>query len=156
EAATEFVRLGSHRYRIDVRDAGNYTRLLESVAADGLQVRRIVHLWTYEQYAGEVASLDALKRAQDRGVYSLLFLLQALSRMRDMATSGPSSLTLMVVSSHTQHVSPSDQTAPERSPVLGLIRTIPHEIPWLECRHIDLGAATNSQNAALVRRELSV
>jgi hypothetical protein len=64
----------------------------------------------------------------------------------------PHRVRLLVVSNHTQAVSTSDRTAPERAPILGLIRTVPQELSWLDCRHLDLDAAPN--NDERIRREL--
>jgi non-ribosomal peptide synthase protein (TIGR01720 family) len=152
EAANSFVRVAPNHYRIDPRDPDHYTRLLESLAADGMQVGRILHLWTYEKYTGQAVNRESLNRAQDRGLYSLLFLVQALARGRE--ANEPTTLNLLVVSNHTQSASPSDQTSAEKAPILGLIRTISQEMPWLDCRHVDLEDVTIADNAAIVRREM--
>lgn len=42
------------------------------------------------------------------------------------------------MSSHSQCITSIDEIAYEKSPVLGLIKTLAQEIPWLNSRHLDL------------------
>jgi hypothetical protein len=96
--------------------------LFESLRTDGVKVGEIVHLWTYG--------------SQDRGALSLLFLVQALVQAR--ATDDTRTIRLLVVSNQTQVLSPTDQIAPEKTTILGLVRTVPQEIAWIDCRHLDV------------------
>lgn len=152
EAGLDFAKLDSNRYRIDPQNPDHYRQLLESLQTDNLRINQILHLWTYDEYAGEVSSLEAIEQAQERGVYSLLYLVQALAGVQGSRAI----VRLWAISSHTQPTSPDDKIAYEKSPILGLIKTISQEMPWLDCRHIDLGAEQVDVNAAQVLRELKV
>src|SRR5207249_1803268 len=63
EAGTAFAKLGPQHYRIDPREPEHYIGLLDSLQADGRRAGEIIHAWTFEKYAGEVKSVDALNRA---------------------------------------------------------------------------------------------
>ncbi|WP_263746314.1 SDR family NAD(P)-dependent oxidoreductase [Plectonema radiosum] len=150
EAGSEFVQLQRDRYSLDPKNPEHYQHLLKSLQAANIEISQILHLWTYDKYKGEVSSLEALEQAQERGVYSLVFLVQALSQIQNSAN-----IRLSVISSHTQPVSAADEIAYENSPILGIIKTIPQELPWLDCRHIDLAAEVEA-DATCVLREIQV
>jgi acyl-CoA synthetase (AMP-forming)/AMP-acid ligase II/NAD(P)-dependent dehydrogenase (short-subunit alcohol dehydrogenase family) len=152
ETGPDFARLGSDRYRIDPKDPEHYRRLLASIAADGRGIRQIAHLWTCDASATGVATPQELEQAQDRGVFSLLYLVQALARRQ----GGAQPVRLNVISTLAQHVLPGDEVAFQHGPVLGLIRTVPKELPWLDCRHLDLAADDAGANAACIVEEMRV
>jgi NADP-dependent 3-hydroxy acid dehydrogenase YdfG/acyl carrier protein len=150
ETGPAFEKLDEDRYRLDPGSPADYRRLLASVAADGIGVEEVVHLWTYGANPGEIADADSLEAAQERGACSLLFLLQALAAERP--PDQPVRVT--VASSHAQPVLPTDPVACEQGPLLGLLRTAPKEWPWLECHHVDLPADDLEADADAVLREL--
>lgn len=150
EAGSDFAKLGSDHYRLVPGEPGHYQRLIESLAEDGLCFDQILHLWTYDEYVGEIMSLKALDQAQDRGLYSVLFLVQALAHKQ--IANQP--VSLFVVSSYVQPVSPNDEISYEKAPLLGLLKTIPREMPWLRCRHIDLSTDSLEANVACVLQEI--
>jgi hypothetical protein len=150
EIGSDFAKFASHRYRINPQDPEHYRRLLASVAADGTRIEQVLHLWTCDSSAGDIASAEELERSQDRGVYSLLFLVQALAQGQENARP----LDLQVISTCSQCVLPDDEIAYEKGPVLGFLRTVPKEMPWLNCRHVDLPADDARVNAARILGEL--
>ena len=151
EAGSEFAQLSRHSYRINPNDPDHYQRLLKSLTAND-RLTQILHLWTYDEYAGEVSSLEALEEAQEQGIYSLLFLIQALAKVQ----GSQHSVRLQVISSHGQLTSPADKIAYEKSTLIGLLKTIPLELPWLRCRHIDLEVEPVEVNAEHILRELGI
>ncbi|ALF56360.1 AMP-dependent synthetase [Nostoc piscinale CENA21] len=148
----DFRKINRSHYTITPGQAKDYQLLLESLAADNIIIGQILHLWTYEQYIGEVKSSDALEQAQEHGIYSLLFLTQALAKVQG-ANHG---VQLLFISSNTQSISVDDSIAYEKSAVLGLLKTIPQELPWLNCRHIDLPVAKVETNGAFILQEIQV
>jgi amino acid adenylation domain-containing protein/non-ribosomal peptide synthase protein (TIGR01720 family) len=64
------------------------------------------------------------------------------------------SIRLQVVSSYAQFVNSSDKIACQKAPILGLIKTISQEMPWLICRHVDLQSDRPEVNAALLLNEM--
>ena len=150
EVGTDFVRLTANRYRINPKEPDHYRRLLRALAADHIQIDHILHLWSYNEYAGEVQSVEALERAQEQGLYTLLFLVQALAEMKPHSIP----IQLFVIGSLTQLISPSDKIAYEKASILGFIKTIPAEIHGLTCRHIDLEVERVEVNGAHILQEL--
>ncbi len=152
EAGSDFVKLRCDRYRLNPKNPDHYLQLLEAFVEDKLQIGSILHLWNYEDYAGEITSPEMLEQAHERGIYSLLFLVQALAKVQ--GSKHP--VRLLVAASHTQPTSPSDLVAPEKAPILGIIKAVSQEISWLDCRHVDLALDRQEVNAANILRELQV
>jgi len=96
--------------------------------------------------------LEALEQAQKRGVYSLLFLVQQLERFQGSDTP----VRLQVIASYSQATSTKENIACERSPIIGVVKTIPQELTWLDCRHLDLPVQESEVNAAHILQELQV
>jgi len=51
---------------------------------------------------------------------------------------GERTVRILVASSQTRAVADSDRITYAKTPVLGLVRTIPQELAWLDCKHVDL------------------
>ncbi|MBV9390134.1 MAG: SDR family NAD(P)-dependent oxidoreductase, partial [Chroococcidiopsidaceae cyanobacterium CP_BM_ER_R8_30] len=150
EAGSDFAKLDNNRYCIDPKNPDHYRQLLKLLSANNLPITQVLHLWTYDNCAGEISSLEMLEQSQELGVYSLLFLSQALAQCRDSEHA----VQLYVIASHAQQILPSDEIACERTPILGLIKTIPQEMPWLNCRHIDITTDQVEVNKAHILQEL--
>ncbi|MUG92983.1 amino acid adenylation domain-containing protein [Scytonema sp. UIC 10036] len=152
EVGSQFVQLAANHYRLSPGNSNHYQLLLSSLANDKFHITQILHLWNYNSYS-EVKSKEALDIAQDKGIYSLLFLVQALALVQN---SQPQ-VRLLVVSSDTQAVSPKDLIAYEKGTILGLLKTIPQEMPWLSCCHLDLPPSSDVQwNGERILHELRV
>jgi acyl-CoA synthetase (AMP-forming)/AMP-acid ligase II/nucleoside-diphosphate-sugar epimerase len=149
EASSDFAQLDDTRYRIAPGTAEHY-RMLLAALREHVRVDRILHLWTYAVPAAEPPDAAAILRAQDAGVYSVLFLTQMLAQVHRQDER----MRLDVISSGVQAVAPEDQVAYERTTILGLVKTIPQELPWLSCRHIDLPNEQVETNVARLLREL--
>jgi acyl carrier protein/short-subunit dehydrogenase len=148
----DFQQISRDRYTIAPGKADHYQRLLESLAADNIVIGQILHLWTYDKCIGEVSSLKALEQAQEQGIYSLLFLVQALTKVQ----GSDYGVKLLFISTYIQSLLPTDPIAYEKATVLGLLKTIPQEQPWLNCRHIDLPFEQVEINGAYILQELFV
>src|SRR5205085_6591075 len=61
---------------------------------------------------------------------------------------------LQVAGSATQMTSPADRSNGKHATVVGLLKTIPLELPWMRCRHIDLEFDAAQKNAERLLREL--
>jgi len=150
EASSSFARISTHHYQINPENPNHYRQLLECLFEEKIQVNQILHLWTYDAYEGEISSLEALEKAQNLGVYSLLFLIQALKQVQVVEHS----IRLIVISSHANPTSPDDEVAYEKSPILGFVKTISQELPWLQSTHVDLSVNSVEVNAGYVLREI--
>ncbi|MCW5314096.1 SDR family NAD(P)-dependent oxidoreductase [Nostoc sp. KVJ3] len=148
----DFLKINRSCYTITPQKAQDYQFLIESLATDNIIIGQILHIWTYDKYIGEVKSKDALEEAQQQGIYSLLFLAQALAKVQGFDHS----VNLLFISSHIQSIASTDPIAYEKSAVLGLLKTIPQELPWLNCRHIDLLFTQVETNGSYILQELKI
>ena len=152
EVGSSFAKINATCYQIDPKNPNHYRQLLECLLEEEIRVNQILHLWTYDTYEGENSSLEALENAQNLGIYSLLFLIQALEKVE----VAEQSVHLLVISSYTNLTSPDEDIAYEKSPISGLIKTIPQEMPWLYSTHVDLPINPVEVNAGYVLQEMCV
>jgi acyl-CoA synthetase (AMP-forming)/AMP-acid ligase II/thioesterase domain-containing protein/acyl carrier protein/NADP-dependent 3-hydroxy acid dehydrogenase YdfG len=150
EAGQSFRKIASDRYEIDGQAPEHYVRLLTAIAADHPPIAQILHLWTYGESCGEAASAPEIEAALNLGTYSTLFLIQALSPLEP-----PAPIRLRVVSNAVQPTAATDVVVAEKSPVLGLLKAAPQEIPWLRCYHLDLEFEDAIANGSRLRQELT-
>ena len=147
----EFQKISSSHYVVNPEIAKDYQLLIESLAADKIIIGQILHLWTYDKYQ-EINNIDSLEKAQAQGIYSLLFLVQALAKVQGTNNY----IQLLFISSHIQSIASDDPIAYEKSTVLGLLKTIPQELPKLNCRHIDLPFAEVEKNGFYILQEMQI
>jgi malonyl CoA-acyl carrier protein transacylase len=152
EAGVDFKQLSNNRYQIAPNNIEHYQRLLSSLKANNFQIDKILHLWTYDSCIHEVDSLESLEQAQTYGAYSLLSLIKALANIEQFEHP----VDLLVVSNYTQFISPADEIAYEKSPLLGLLKVIEQEIPGLTSRHLDLTVDDSAVNAERILQELQM
>lgn len=148
----DFAKKSPNHFCLTPGNADHYQLLLETIKADNLTIGQILHLWNYQEYDGEIKSIEALEKAQKQGIYSLFFFVQALAKTQ----VSQDLVQLLFVSSYTQSTQPTDKIAYEKSPVLGVVKTIPQEIPWLNCRHIDLPPDSVQVDGNHILQELQV
>ncbi|MBO4210032.1 type I polyketide synthase, partial [Micromonospora echinofusca] len=115
-------------------DRTDYDTLLAELAQAHGPVDRIVHAWS----AGgpPAAGAPATWAAQDRGFFSLLYLVEALA-----AGEHPETVRLDVLTRGAADVTGTDLVRPEHATVTGIARVVPLELPWLAVRHVDLDPA---------------
>ncbi len=145
-AGDGFARREDGHFTIDPADPEHYRRLL--AALDGREIDRFLHLWTYDDEPVDPAAAGVLERAEERGLLSVLYLVQALAAERG------SPCGLWVASSRAQRITDDEVPAPEKTSLLGLLKTLPKELPWLSCRHVDLPASEVDADAARLLQEL--
>jgi acyl-CoA synthetase (AMP-forming)/AMP-acid ligase II len=147
EAGADFAQLSPTSFRLSPGNLEHYQRLIGSL---GRVPDYIVHAWTYGHDELEPASVSELEAAQANGAYSLLGLIRALAK----ADVGDRVLRLLVVSSQTRSVHDTDRISYAKTPIIGLVRTIPHELAWLDCHHVDLDLAEVKTSTRRVLTEL--
>ncbi|HVR98125.1 MAG TPA: amino acid adenylation domain-containing protein [Thermoanaerobaculia bacterium] len=128
-----FKALEDGGYLLDPADAGQYRSLLRALDARGLAPRRIAHLWGLSPVPP--GNGDVFEQVQVRGLYSLLFLAQALA-----AESAAGDVTIDVLASGV-HAVGGEVPVPEKVTILGACKVIPQEYPGIVCRSLDLPAA---------------
>ncbi|QLE48445.1 SDR family NAD(P)-dependent oxidoreductase [Nostoc sp. C057] len=150
--ASDFAKKSSNHFCLTPGNADHYQRLFETIKAGNQRIGQILHLWNYQEYGGEIKSIEALEKSQEQGIYSLLFLIKALTKTQ----VSQDLVQLLFVSSYTQSTQSKDKIAYEKSPFLGVVKTIPQEIPWLNCRHIDLAPNSAQVDGNHILQELQV
>ncbi|HLJ89318.1 MAG TPA: amino acid adenylation domain-containing protein [Candidatus Angelobacter sp.] len=138
QASSEFKEVDSNCYSIDPANAQHYRRLFSSIVNHAGRIDRVLHLAGYrkfsEEWLGGKKTDSSTADSTDQTALSLLFLIQGLCALEEIQR--PSDL--LVMSCHSQHVSEPDRVDCNRSAVLGLLKTIPQESPWLGWGHVDL------------------
>jgi len=160
QAGSEVIRVRSgaafgrdgltYRIRPDAR--ADYDALIADLIAAGRMPSRIMHAWALD--GAPASDADSTWRAQDRGFFSLLNLVQTLA-----AAQPGDERHLDVITAGTQDVTGNGVTRPEHATVAGITKVVQQELPWLSTRHIDLdpaddGASTStstSRTAAAAR-----
>lgn len=122
---------GSHCVTLNPRSQADYQHLFQHLKQSQLIPTKVLHGW---QLTAPI-SLDwpNTEHAQYLGFYSLLFMAQALPT-RDL----PKPFSISVLSHGLHEVIGTEVISPEKTTVLGPIKTIPQEFADVYCRSIDL------------------
>jgi acyl transferase domain-containing protein/acyl carrier protein len=130
-AGEQLARTDDLAYTINPRQKTDYEALLKELVSRGKKFAQIIHLWSVTA-DDDSEGVESFERAQESGLYSLLFLTQAL------ASQSLGSLQLVVVTDSVHEVSGSESLRPAPATVLGACKVIPQEYPEITCRSIDL------------------
>nr|ASA76633.1 polyketide synthase [Pyxidicoccus sp. MCy9557] len=130
-----FSRQGSAAFTLPVGDRGAYESLVAALRDEDRLPDRIVHCWALD--AGETprlgARLDDLMAAQERGLFSLLFLAQALSQCN---VTRP--LRVLAFTNDVFEVTGLERLRYEQTSVSGICRVLQQEYNNIVCRAVDL------------------
>ena len=121
-----FARVAEGCYTLSPGERADYDALMEALWETSPE--RILHLWSVT-LAGAAEPAEALL---ERGLYSVLFLAQAL------ANGARCPARLVVVSNGMQAVAGESHLEPAKAAVLGICRNISCELPGLSCRSVDI------------------
>lgn len=147
EPGLDFERVDEKTLRLSPGNPQHYARLVETLSVPDL----IIHTWTYGCESREPANVGDLEAAQANGAYSLLGLVKALVPKN----SSEQTVRMLVVSSQTRATHERDAVTYAKTPILGLVRTIPQEVAWLDCHHVDLEGRGVEKETEQILRELS-
>jgi acyl-CoA synthetase (AMP-forming)/AMP-acid ligase II/thioesterase domain-containing protein/NADP-dependent 3-hydroxy acid dehydrogenase YdfG len=140
---TTFLRHAADRFALPWDDPAAYDRLLDAIPT----VDQVIHLASYALNAGEPSPEDMVAAQRD-GVECLAHLMTALADRAAHRSAGGGrdrSVRLYVVSSGSQQVRPDEPLAVQRTPVIGLVKSLDQELPWLRGRHIDVPPGAGAQ-----------
>ncbi|MGB8507519.1 MAG: SDR family NAD(P)-dependent oxidoreductase, partial [Pyrinomonadaceae bacterium] len=133
----DFSRQSDTAFTINPLMPEHYLRLFSVLREESRLPGKILHLWgiTPEQHppvsAGQYRQY--FEQAQSRGLYSLLYLTQA------MPEAGlEHDVVLEVVTRQAQEVSGTERVRAEKATVLGACKVIPQEHGRIKCRAIDV------------------
>jgi acyl transferase domain-containing protein/thioesterase domain-containing protein/D-arabinose 1-dehydrogenase-like Zn-dependent alcohol dehydrogenase len=132
-----FVKIGESfrkenqdSYTLNPRQPKDYETLLAEL---GDIPKTIVHLWSLAEKSHAVSELEQIDQTLDLGFYSLLFLAQAFGKQ-----NVTDRFQLIVISNNMQDVTAEEKLRPEQATLIGPVRTIPKEYPYLSCRSVDV------------------
>jgi thioesterase domain-containing protein/acyl transferase domain-containing protein len=146
-----FERRSAERYAVRPGHRGDYEALVEALANSGGVPERLVHMWL----PGSLPSVSGAPLAE-LAFGSLFYLAQALA-----AATLPPTMTLYIVTDGMERVADEPVGDPLQALVVGPALVIPHELPDVACRLIDLTMSTSAvapppvAAAAVLLRELA-
>jgi acyl transferase domain-containing protein/acyl carrier protein len=136
-AGESYRRVGEGEYEIRAGEKRDYEELLKEVIGAGAdEVVEVIHLWSVgeeRELQGEMRPRARFEREQQRGFYSLLFLVQAFAKLN---VSTP--IKISVICDHLQQVSGEEKIAPEKSTLLAFCKVASQENPNISCHSIDI------------------
>ncbi len=124
---------GDGSYTINPRSPADYRALVQALYGSDLSLGQVIHLWTVTPPAQEAPVEHPFTDLQDYGLYSLLYLTQALAEQQ----TDP--LQLAIISNDLQQVESADRICPAKATILAACKIIPQEHDQINCRSIDIG-----------------
>jgi acyl transferase domain-containing protein/acyl carrier protein len=129
----EFSQLSDRTFTLNPAKAEEYNQLLNQLVLQQKKPTKIIHLWSITSPQQGKLDLERVNLAEERGLYSLMFLAQALEKQ-----NFHNLLQITVFSNHMQNITSEDLLCPEKASLLGAIKVIPLEYPHISCRSIDI------------------
>jgi acyl transferase domain-containing protein/acyl carrier protein len=116
---------------INLSSCEDYELLTRTLSQAGQLPDVILHLWCITASGESLSFLEA----QRRGLFSLTFLLQAMSQIAEDRT-----IDLQIVTNQLFALTSGELSCPEKATLLGMARVIPHEFPSIRCQILDMSA----------------
>ncbi|MGD2087791.1 MAG: SDR family oxidoreductase [Candidatus Aminicenantes bacterium] len=135
EPGPAFSKQDENRYTINPGQRNDYFRLMEELQKMKKAPVNIIHLWGIGIGNGndEEPGKEVIDKAQNTGLFSLLYLAQAISKKGFQEKSH-----IYIVTNNLHEVLGDEVVYPEKAPVLGLAKCIRQEMVHLKCRCIDI------------------
>ncbi|HYG12191.1 MAG TPA: AMP-binding protein, partial [Pyrinomonadaceae bacterium] len=150
EHGREFAQTSPRRYTINYGDPDHYSRLFSALDADEVRFNEIIHLGNYGAPCEESSSMRVLKAAQADTIFNLLSLVQAL------AENPLPAARLTVVTNHAVMTAPDEKLVYEKGALSGFLKSVPLELSWLKCCHLDFDDGAVEDHADDILREIGV
>ncbi|HET9359404.1 MAG TPA: SDR family NAD(P)-dependent oxidoreductase, partial [Vicinamibacterales bacterium] len=131
-----FERRSERTFAIDPGRRADYVRLFTELSKGAGVPSHMVHMWSVDRDAPYHTSTELFEQRQQRGFYSLLYLVQALSE-----AEATSPMQLSVVTSQVQDVTGDEQLCPDKATVVSAAMTIGTEFPHIRRRCVDISLA---------------
>ncbi|WP_461030464.1 SDR family NAD(P)-dependent oxidoreductase, partial [Streptomyces sparsus] len=149
-AGDGFSRSDAAGYRLRVDSAADHGLLLDRLAEDGRPLDAVVHLGAVGGDRTEPETAEQLLDAQRDSSESLL----ALARALDARRGADRPVSLYLVGAGSQAVLDDDRPGYAHAAALGLLKSLPPELPALRACHLDLpddapGSAPDPDGAAI-------
>ncbi|MGD2090955.1 MAG: SDR family NAD(P)-dependent oxidoreductase [Candidatus Aminicenantes bacterium] len=127
-----------YTYTVNPRDNADYHSLFRELQELKKIPNKIIHLWgvtkTNQDEAGKpVPGFEELNNTLYSGLYSLLYLVQALEKQQS-----PQDIQIEVVTNNLHEVTGREVLSPGKATVLGGVKVIPQEYPHIKTCQIDI------------------
>jgi acyl transferase domain-containing protein/2-polyprenyl-3-methyl-5-hydroxy-6-metoxy-1,4-benzoquinol methylase/acyl carrier protein len=142
--------INDHTYTLNPQHCEDYDALLKVLHTLNKIPTTIVHLWNIIPQDDIKSDVEQLKKYQNLGFYSLLFLAQVFGTQNVTGT-----IQMNVVSNNLQKVTGEEKLCPEKATLLGPCRVIPQEYPNITCRSIDIVLPDSGTEKILIDQLLS-
>jgi len=129
----QFAKIGDSVYTMNHRQAGDYDTLIRELFDLHKIPQIILHFCSITANDYSKSGAEPFEEFQFLGLYSMLFLVQALTRM-DLHDP----LEIVVLSNGLHEVSGEEKLWPEKATILGACKVIPQEYPHITCRAVDI------------------
>ncbi|UCH95596.1 MAG: SDR family NAD(P)-dependent oxidoreductase [Candidatus Aminicenantes bacterium] len=132
--AEEFHPVKEDAYTLNPGLESDYARLLQALIREE-KPSRIVHFWSMGgQETGEAEVKDEIiENALITGFYSMIYLAKALGKQNVSRE-----VQLQVITHHLQEVTGEEVILPQQAPILGPLKVIPQEYPFIRCENVDI------------------
>ena len=144
-----YQKNNSHDYQVNPARLEDFQLLLQEVVPERQPLKGIVHLWSLTDTPSAPLDLETLEQSQIAGCGSVLYLLQAIARVK--LSQLP---RLWLVTAGSSAIAPADSPQIQQAPLWGLAQTIALEHPDLHCTCIDLETGGESDRLNTLFAEL--
>ncbi len=146
----KFTRLSAQDYEMDLLSESDHGQLWQSLRDGNIRPRQTVHLLSYASRI-DFACPSALDDSRAMSAQGLLQVIQGLARnIEDDAAH-----RLWVVSNRTFEVTAGEGADVGKSALAGLLKTVPHELPAVTCRLVDMDGEDAPADLACLTAELA-
>lgn len=129
----QFQHIDANTYSIAVDQPADYIALLQHLQRLHKFPQHILHMWMITPPDDSTLTQQRLDNCQQQGLYSLLYLVQAIGVLQSSA-----SLQLLIFSNAMQDVTGIEPLQPQKATALGFCKVLTKEYPSLSCRSIDI------------------
>jgi len=127
-----FAKLGDRSYVLNPHQSTDYAVLIETLQQINQLPDQIVHFWNVTENIMKLNE-EAIAQAQTVGLFSLLYLTQAIAKY-----AITNKLKMAVISNNMQSITGQETIQPEKATLLGACKVIPQEYPNIHCQSIDV------------------
>jgi acyl transferase domain-containing protein/acyl carrier protein len=120
-----FAQVEDNEFLLNPGRQQDYLKLFESLKRLNRLPGRIAHFWSLTR--------ESREDIQYRGFFSLIFLAKALGKQDTIE-----SVKLLVVTNQLQEINGEEDLYPEKATLLGPIKVIQQEFPFISCRCLDI------------------
>jgi NAD(P)-dependent dehydrogenase (short-subunit alcohol dehydrogenase family)/acyl carrier protein len=131
----EFHNTDNGTYILNPGQNEHYHQLLQQLKAQGNLPNRIVHFWSVGNPGKKEVNLQRheLDETLTLSFYSLVYLARALGKQNIVKE-----IQLEVVTEGLYEITGDEVLFPNNAPILGPIKVIPQEYPFIRCRNVDI------------------